>query len=142
VLTTDVHSSSGRSLDPTDPLHRAGTFFGEAWVVEFTTGVTPLSTVITQTNIGNIIGGPTGGQTNVPINAIIRVYFERAMMASTINTTNITLKVTGGASVPATVTYDSVANATVITPTNPLEYATNYTLTLTGLLDILGIALP
>jgi hypothetical protein len=143
VLTTDVHSTAGKSLDPTDPLHRSGTFFGEAWVLEFTTGVNPLTTIIRQTNIGNIIGGPTGGQTDVPVTAIIRVGFERAMMASTINSTNIVLKKAGdSAPIATTVTYDTVANTAIITPTAALEYSTTYILTLTGLLDILGVALP
>ena len=143
ILTTGVLSAAGSSLDPTDPRHRNGTMFGEAWVIQFSTGAATVPTAISQTNIGNVIGGPTGGQTGVPINAVIRVGFEKAMSASTINTTTITLrKSSTGAAVPVTVTYDDVANTAVITPTAPLEYSTSYTLALTGLLDILGDPLP
>lgn len=143
VLTTAVRSQGGRSMDPADPLHRSGTLFGEAWVIEFTTGGTLTPASIKNTNIGNLIGSATGGQTNVPINAIIRVNFERAMNPATVNTTNIVLKKSGNAaSIPLTLSYDDVSLTAVITPVSPLEYSTSYTLTLIGLQDALGKDLP
>jgi hypothetical protein len=143
VLTTGVRSDANLSLDPTDPHHRAGTIYGEAWVIEFSTGPTLSTTSIKNTNIGNIIGGPTGGQTGVPVNAIIRINFERAMDPGTVNTTNIVLKKSGvAASVPFNLTYDSVSLTAVITPVSALEYSSTYVLTLTNLLDSLGNALP
>ncbi|MBW3622861.1 MAG: Ig-like domain-containing protein [Armatimonadetes bacterium] len=144
ILTTGVQSATGRTMDPADPLHRSGTLYGEAWVLEFTTGTGPLSSAtIKNTNIGNRMGGPSGGQIDVPINAVIRINFERAMTASTVNTSNIVLKKSGNAApLAVAVTYDDVSLTAVITPASPLEYGTTYTLTLTGLKDVVGNDLP
>jgi hypothetical protein len=143
VLTTGVKGFSGSTLDPTDSLHRNGTIFGEAWVVEFATGNSLSSTAVNQTIIGNIVGGPTGGQTNVPINATIKVQFERAMDSSSMNSTSVQLKKTGTATaLTVNLSYDDVANTLTITPQSVLEYSTSYTLTLTGLTDVTGNTLP
>lgn len=142
VLTTNVRSAAGRSLDPSDPHHRSGTLYGEAWLIEFSTG-TFAPAAIKNTNIGNIMGGATGGQTGVPVNAVIRVNFERAMDPNTINSNNIVLRKSGGdANVPLNITYDDVSLTAVITPARPLDYGTSYTLTLLGLQDSLGNPLP
>lgn len=142
VITTGVRSQAGRTLDPSDPHHRSGTLYGEAWVIEFSTGTfTPA--MIKNTNIGNIMGRPDGGQVNVPVNAIIRVNFERAMDPNTINSNNVVLRKTGGeTTVPVTLSYDDVSLTAIITPVSPLDYGTSYTLTLIGLQDSLGNPLP
>jgi hypothetical protein len=143
VLTTGVRSSANLSLDPTDPHHRSGTLYGEAWVIEFSTGATLSTTCIKNTNIGNILGGPTGGQTGVPVNAVIKINFERAMDPNTVNGTNIVLKKSGSsASVSVNITYDDVSLTAVITPVSALDYGTTYILTLTNLKDSLGNTLP
>jgi methionine-rich copper-binding protein CopC len=143
VLTTGVRSVSDRPLDPADTHHRSGTIFGEAWVIEFSTGITLGGPTITGTIIGGIPGGATGGQVNVPINATIIVAFERAMDSSKMTTTNIVLRKQGSAAaLTATLNYDAIANMLTVTPSALLEYNSTYELTLTNLTDLLNNVLP
>jgi hypothetical protein len=143
VLTTSVRSVTDRPLDPADTHHRSGTIFGEAWVIEFSTGITIGGPGITGTIIGGIAGGATGGQINVPINATIIVAFERAMDSSKMTTTNIVLRKQGSATaLTATLNYDAIANMLTVTPSALLEYNSTYELTLTNLTDLLNNVLP
>ena len=75
---------------------------------------------------------PAGGASNIPTNSSVLVTFSEAMDASTINSTNITLKNTAtSAIVPTTVTYNATTRVATITPTGPLSNGTNYTVTVT-----------
>ena len=75
---------------------------------------------------------PTSGATGVQLNTTVRVTFSEPMLASTINSTNITLRPTASATpVAATVTYEAGTNTAVLTPSAPLTATTNYTVTVT-----------
>ena len=86
---------------------------------------------------------PTAGATNVAIATAVNIQFSETMDASTINSTNITLKNTAtSAPVAGTVTYTTVNSIGTFTPTAPLSNGTQYTVTVTtGVKDLAGNAM-
>ena len=85
---------------------------------------------------------PAQGAQGVSANTAITVTFSEPVQPSTVNTTNLTLKVTAtGANVPGTITFNGTNTAT-FTPSSPLVSATSYTFTVTGLRDIPGNDMP
>lgn len=70
---------------------------------------------------------PADNATAVPISTTVKVVFDRDMLASTINTTNITLTPQLGNAVPATVTYSASTDTATLTPSGALDPARQYT---------------
>jgi len=86
---------------------------------------------------------PANNATNVPINTNVTVTFSEPMDATTITSTTITLKPTGGgANIAATVTCNSPCTTATLDPTADLANNTDYTVTVTtGVKDVSGNAL-
>jgi hypothetical protein len=70
---------------------------------------------------------PANGTTDVAPGTTASVTFSTAMDASTITASTVRLTGPGGASVPASVSYDAPARTATLTPTGPLSNATTYT---------------
>jgi ATP-dependent Clp protease adapter protein ClpS len=116
----------------------AGNGLATTFTSTFTTAAAP---DITPPTVTSTI--PANGATNVAIGTTVSVIFSEAMDAATINGTNITLKNTAtSGGVAGTVSYNAGTNTATFTPTSPLSYSTNYTLTVsTGVKDLAGNAL-
>jgi len=84
--------------------------------------------------------GPANGATSVPITEIITATFNKAMNATTINTSTFTVTGPGGTSVTGTVTYSGTT--ATFTPAAPLAGSAQFTATITtGAKDPLGSGL-
>ena len=70
---------------------------------------------------------PDAGATGVSVTTAVRATFSRAMNASTITGSSLTLTRQGGSAVAATVSYDAATNAATLTPTSTLATNTTYT---------------
>jgi hypothetical protein len=84
---------------------------------------------------------PSPAATDVPVNTTVRIGFNEAMTASTINAANVTVSV-NGSSVPGSVSYDPVLRQAAFIPTTP--FLNNRTVTVvvsTGVRDSSGNAL-
>jgi len=112
---------------------------GNALPANFTSNFTTVlaADVIAPTVVSVV---PSNGVSNVATNTQVTVTFSEPMNPTTINSTNVQLTVTtGGAVVPATVTYNAATNAAVITPTSQLANGTSYTVRVTtGVRDVAG----
>ena len=75
---------------------------------------------------------PSSGATGVGLNGAITVVFNTSMNAASINSSTIVLKNAAGVVVPANVTYDATNRTATLTPTAPLSYSTQYTVTVVG----------
>ncbi len=76
---------------------------------------------------------PANGATGVSTTDAITVTFSEAMAASTINSTNFSLRVTSnGAAVGGSVTYDANLHIARFVPVAPLSELVNYTATVSG----------
>ncbi|MCL4788460.1 MAG: DUF4082 domain-containing protein, partial [Verrucomicrobia bacterium] len=78
---------------------------------------------------------PANGETGVSVTTTVTVSFSESMDEATINPDTITLRTTsGGVLVPAAVAYNPATQTAtaVLTPENPLAYATVYTVTVKG----------
>jgi fibronectin type 3 domain-containing protein len=73
---------------------------------------------------------PTNGATNVPRDTTVRLTFSRAMDASTLTTTSLTLRTSTGTVVAANVSYDTATTTAVLTPTQALTGGATYTVRL------------
>jgi len=71
---------------------------------------------------------PTSGAVGVQ-STPITVAFSKDVAADTLTATNVALKVTGGASVSATVSYNSTQHKATVTPVSSLSALTDYTVT-------------
>lgn len=71
---------------------------------------------------------PADNATAVAIGSTVKVAFDRDMLASTINTTNITLTPQLGTAIPATVTYSASTDTATLTPSSALDPSRQYTL--------------
>lgn len=90
----------------------------------FTTGLIPDNTPPTV-----ILTDPIPSATNVPLNKVVRATFSESMNPLTINGASFTLK-DGLLTIAGTINY--VNNTASFTPTNPLNYNTTYTATVTN----------
>lgn len=86
---------------------------------------------------------PAANATNVPTNTAVNITFSEGMDATTINTTNITVKNTAtSALVAGVVSYNAGTHVATFTPNVPLANGTGYTVTVTtGVKDAAGNAL-
>ncbi len=152
VPATVTYSGNVATLQPTAALAGSTTY-----TVTVTTGVkdlsgnplaTPFNSVFTTLSVDTIAPTvisvvPANGAANVATNATVQVTFSEAMDSSTINATNVTLKVTTtSVLIPAAVVYNPVTHVATLTPSSPLANATGYTVTVTtGAKDVAGNAL-
>jgi hypothetical protein len=115
----------------------AGNALAAQFTSTFTTQPAPDNTAPTIVSIS-----PANG-TTAPPNTKVYVTFSEPMDQTTINNTNVTLKVTSSsAAVPGTVTYNAAQNMAIFSPTSALTPSTGYTLTVTtGVKDVAGNAL-
>jgi hypothetical protein len=74
---------------------------------------------------------PADGATGVGAASDVRATFDRALTASTVNSSTFTLSGPGGASVAGTVSYDSATSTARLVPSSALSASTQYTATLT-----------
>src|SRR5271166_1780763 len=100
----------------------------------FTTGPAPAVTSET----------PNSGATGVATSTALTATFNEAVQAATITSSNLVLKSSSGATVPATVSYNSSTNTATLTPSALLANSTIYTATVSGVEDTAGdpIAAP
>lgn len=88
-----------------------------------------------------ILVSPANGATGVAPGAAITVTFSESVQASTVNTTNISLKLTSsGAVVAGTLAFNGT-NIATFTPSAPLAQG-NYTLTVNNVKDLGGNSMP
>lgn len=81
---------------------------------------------------------PAVGATSVTASPTISATFSEAVQPSTLV---FTLTASGGATTPATVSYDELTRTVTLTPTAALDSATSYTVTLGGAKDAAGNAM-
>ncbi len=85
---------------------------------------------------------PIEGTTQVSPAADVNVIFSEPMDPSTINGTTFTIRITNGAALPATVTYNAETRRAVLVPTGGLPNFSSITATMsTGAKDLAGNAL-
>jgi hypothetical protein len=83
---------------------------------------------------------PFAAATDVPVSAIVRVNFNKAMDPATINAATFTLADANDVLIGGIISY--AAASAVLTPTAPLAYSTSYTATLSeDVKDVVGNAL-
>jgi hypothetical protein len=70
---------------------------------------------------------PADGATNVGMATNVKATFSRALDSSTVTGSSFTLKTPGGATVPATVSYDGPTSTATLTPNAALTSSTTYT---------------
>jgi hypothetical protein len=75
---------------------------------------------------------PAPGATEVGITDAVTVRFDEPMQAASITTATFSLRVDGGAVVPANVSYDAATNVAELAPIGALEFGTTYTAELDG----------
>jgi hypothetical protein len=113
----------------------AGNPLQTAATIPFVTAAPP---DVTPPGVSSI--SPSG--TGVAVNSTVTVTFNRAMNASTINSSTITLTA-NGSPVAASITYNAGTNTATLTPAAPLSNATTYTVTVTtGVQGSNNVALP
>lgn len=82
---------------------------------------------------------PSG--TDVPVNTAITAVFSKRMNTTAFTNDNVTVT-SGGAPVSGSLSFDSTLNTIVFTPTPPLNYGKEYTVTIkSGVRDTSGIAM-
>lgn len=112
---------------------QSGNKLGAPYTWAFTTGATADTTPPTLTQ-----SAPASGATNVAPPATITLTFSEAIEPGTVTTSSITLS----AGSPLAITLaQPQPNTVVVTPAAPLQYATSYTITLSGPTDLAGNAL-
>ncbi len=127
------------TLTPTSPL--AGT---TSYTVKLTTGIhsddgTPLAAQTTwgfSTAAPSVIPAvsgtsPAAGATGVSVTLPVQATFSTSLTASTVTTSTFSLTTAGGATVPATVSYDDVTKTATLTPSAALTGGATYTATIT-----------
>ena len=86
-----------------------------------------------------VVLSPANGATGVSPNVVITATFSEAVEASTVNTTNLTLRVTSsGANVAGTLSYNPTTRVASFTPSAPLAQSTSYTFSVNGVRDAAG----
>jgi methionine-rich copper-binding protein CopC len=112
----------------------AGNAMAAPFTVAWTTRDEDGPTVVSSTPANNAQG--------VATNAAVTVTFSEAVQASTINTTNLFLRVTStGANVPGTLVFNGT-NTVTFTPSSPLAQSTGYSFNVSGVKDLPGNNMP
>ncbi len=108
----------------------AGTPMAAPYTWTFTTAAADIAPTVVSTI-------PVASATGVSKSTTVSATFSEAMLASSINGTTFTLATSGGAAVPATVTYAN--DVATLTPNAALAAGTAYTATVTtGVKDVAG----
>lgn len=84
---------------------------------------------------------PQGGETGLPTDQVVSVFFTEPMNVTTLSTTTVSLRTFTG-SVSINVVPAEGGMLLFVTPQSPLENDTNYTLTTSGVKDNSGNVLP
>jgi hypothetical protein len=108
----------------------SGNALAANYVWSFTTGAGPDATSPTIT-----LTSPASGDMGVALNAAVNATFSKAMNPATVlapGTFALAVAGVGGASVPGTVTYDSLSDIATFTPLANLTASTQYTATITN----------
>lgn len=122
TVTTGVKDLAGNAM--TAP-------FTASWTTRDEEGPTVVSSV------------PAQGATGVLPTATISVTFSENVDATTITAANIFLRLTsGGANVPGTLSFNAGTRTATFTPSSPLTQGAAYSLTVNGVKDVLGNAMP
>ncbi len=115
--------------------------FGSVYTAKLSTGVqasdgTPLAAAVTWAFTthqphppGVTATFPAGSATGVSPGIAVRAIFDQALDPTTVTTSSVTLAGPSG-NVPASVSYDPVSSAVLLTPTHALATSTTYTATL------------
>ncbi len=69
---------------------------------------------------------PDGGATAVPVDAAVRVRFDRPLDPATLDDETFTLRTAAGAAVPAALTYEAATRTAVLTPSASLAATSTY----------------
>ncbi len=136
------------TLTPAAPLSNSMTYTATISGAENTSGVsmsgpaswsftTAAASVVTPTVTST---SPSLNAPNVDIDTPITANFNEAVLASSITSTNFTLKNSSGIVVPATISYTDIGalHTATLTPSEPLAYSTTYTATISGVKDADG----
>lgn len=91
------------------------------------------------TNPRVVSTAPADRDTYINVTPAVSILFSKAMNASTINSTNITMSAAGGSSVSGIVSYDTELRTAVFTPSTTLMYDATYTVkVLSSVADTVG----
>lgn len=77
---------------------------------------------------------PLNNDQNIPINIVLKLYFNHHMQESTINNTSISLTDEYGNDIKGVVIYDDTRKCALFKPEKYLDWDTNYTLLISGYL--------
>ncbi len=151
--TTTVTGSTPSFNATTNTVSLAtGSLSDGTYTSTLTTGITDLAGNAMLTNIAwnfivdtiapTVTYTPTNGATGLPLSTKIIATFTEAnsLLASSINTTSFSVS-DGINNVGGTLTYNATTKIATFTPAS-LDYYTTYTVTLSGIIDIAGNALP
>jgi len=119
--------ASGASAFPTQTYQSANYYVD---VVFASSGPDTTPPTVTSVN-------PAAGTTGVATGTTVKATFSEPVQAATITTSTFTLA-TAGATVPATVAYDSASQTATLTPSAALAASTTYTAKVSGVKDIAG----
>jgi hypothetical protein len=148
VVTRDVTDTAGNQLAGMPVDDDGNPTMGFGWGFEnmgpfkesFHTGTG--SSDVTASLMGMNLGQYGSTITSVPVGTIVRVSFDNALSASTINSTNVTLKKNGTVPIQGEIRYDSMSNAIEFMPSSALSASTSYTFGIsTGVQSVSGTAL-
>ena len=121
TVTAGAKDLAGNALSPV---------FTAAWTTRDEDG----PTVIAST--------PSQGAVGVSTTPTITVTFSEAVDATTVNGTNIVLRTAGGVAVAGTVSFNATTRVATFAPTAPLTQGVTYSLTVNGVKDVAGNAMP
>ncbi len=110
---------------------------GTCWNTNFTV---PTTATTPDNTSGTVAIGPPNGSTSVGTNGYIRFWFSKPVDATTINSTNVTIK-SGSVAIPGTWSFNYTNNdvrEVNFSPTNPLPPSSPISITTSGLLDYAG----
>jgi hypothetical protein len=116
---------------------------GNAMAAAFSSGFT--TKALADTTPPDILTtSPLNGAAGVATDAIITITFSEALAPATVNSSTISLRVTGsGPAIAGTVTYNSASGTATLTPSSALSNNTSYTVTVSaGIKDLAGNPLP
>ena len=119
--------ASGASAFPTQTYQSANYYVD---VVFASSGPDTTPPTVTSVN-------PAAGTTGVATGTTVKATFSEPVQAATITTSTFTLA-TAGATVPATVAYDSASQTATLTPSAAFAASTTYTAAVSGVKDIAG----
>jgi RHS repeat-associated protein len=105
--------------------------------LSFTTGAGADTVMLTATSTS-----PPNGSTNVGDNADVRLVFNKPINPLTLNASTVTLSGGGVTVVPDSISFINNNQSALLVPHTPLPDGTQMTLTVSGVTDVAGNALP